>query len=481
MSTRGVAIVGAGMAGLSCALALAGRGFDVTLYERDPAPDSLGESAAATAQRRRGVPQAVHPHFFMGRLREGLRAQHPELLARLAAAGAGDGRFEDSLHPIARRRYAARTSDAKLTSIAARRTTFEWAMRRYVEERGLARIESGVEVTGLVGTSASPARVEGLRMNDASGRAKDITAAVVVDASGRSGSLAKDLGRFGVQTAVEQHDAGIFYFTRHYELLPGRELPSSHGLPGLLFADFVVGALPADSGTFTVTYQVYRDDPELIAVVRDPERFQALCMQLPVIARWVDPAQAKPTSEVFGFGGMDAFWRSTSFEGLPLVHGFFFVGDTAVRTNPRYGRGCTWAFVSARLLAEALSASLDPRERALRYERGLARELRADWETTLAMDRASRARFEVAVGRRAARLGDRARERFASLLDEAQLAEPEVFRSIWSGYHGLSRMSAWSRRPRVWLGLARFALERRRLAPLLAERVARPTRARMLG
>jgi 2-polyprenyl-6-methoxyphenol hydroxylase-like FAD-dependent oxidoreductase len=475
-----VAVVGAGIAGLSCALALAGRGFDVSLFERDPAP-AADESASDVAQRRRGVPHAVHPHFFMGRLREQLRARHPELLTRLAEAGAGEGRFADSLHPLARAHHTPRAEDAALTSIAARRTTFERAMRAYVEQHALARITYAVEVTGLIAESSPLVRVRGLRVRRASGESEEVPADVVIDASGRSGSFARELGAFGVRLREERHDAGIFYFTRHYELLPGCEAPASHGLPGLIFADFIVGALPADRGGFTVTYQVQRDDPEMIAAVRDPQRFQALCMQLPAIARWVDPARARPTSEVFGFGRMDAFWRSAVANGEPLVLGLHFVGDTAVRSNPKYGRGCTWSLLSAELLATELCAGRDPRLRALRYDAALERTLRRDWRTMLAMDRASRARFEVAARRRTARLSDVAREAFTTLVDEAQLADAAFFREVWTGYHGLSEMDAWMRSRGAWLRLARHVLARRRRRAQLAERSARPSRAAMLG
>ncbi len=480
MNERRVAVVGAGIGGLSCALALAGSGFEVTIYERDAAPAAGAEHANETARRRRGVPHAVHPHFFMGRLREALRARHPELLARLVHAGGGEGRFEEALHPLARARYVPRAGDAALTSISARRTTFEWEMRRYVEERGLARIESGAEVLGLLGERAMPARVDGVRVQRKSGEIEDVRAPVTIDASGRSSALARELSALGVRLAEEHHDAGIFYFTRHYELLPGREFPASHGLPGLLFADFVVGALPSDAGAFTVTYQVQRDDPEMIAVVRDPARFHALCMQLPVLARWVEPQRARPTSDVFGFGQMDTFWRSTLADGLPDALGFFLVGDAAVRTNPRYGRGCTWSFVSAALLAKTLTETADPRERALRYDRALERELRADWRTMLAMDRASRARFEVAAGRRSAGIADFTREAVTRLLDEAQLADASFFRGIWTGYHGFTGMTAWMRSPRAWLGLGRHAVLRRRRRDALSERMQRPSRAEIL-
>jgi 2-polyprenyl-6-methoxyphenol hydroxylase-like FAD-dependent oxidoreductase len=468
-----IAVVGAGIGGLACALALGRRGFEVTLYERDAAHGEGFSGASDIAYRRRGVPHAVHPHFFMGRLRELVLAHHPALLARFAEAGAGEGRFEEALHPSARSRFRAHPGDAALTSIAARRTTFERVLREYVQERGLARIVSGAEVIALLCDASESVRVRGLRL-----AGNDVEADVVVDASGRTGTLARELGG---RVCEEQYDAGILYFTRHYRLAPGRDFPVSHGIPGLIFADFIVGALPADNGVFTVTYQVYRDDLEMIAAVRDPERFHALAMQLPTLARWVNPEQAVPASDVFGFGQMDAFWRSLVVRGEPRVLGLHFVGDAAVRSNPKYGRGCTWSLVSAELLGDALESAASPRARALRYAAALERDFRADWRTMLEMDRGWRARFEGAAGLRARTLADRASDAFAELVDEAQVSDGDFFREIWRGYHGLARMDAWMRKPSAWLRLARHAAQRTSRRAALAERRVRPSRAQILA
>jgi hypothetical protein len=99
----------------------------------------------------------------------------------------------------------------------------------------------------------------------------------------------------------------------------------------------------------------------------------------------------------------------------------------------------------------------------------------------LAMDVASRERFEVAVGRRRPTLADLARGAFADLVDEAQFVDAEFFRAIWSGYHGFRGMADWTRSPAAWLRLSRHALARRARAPLLAERRVRPSRAEILA
>jgi hypothetical protein len=54
---------------------------------------------------------------------------------------------------------------------------------------------------------------------------------------------------------------------------------------------------------------------------------------------------------------MDSYWRKTVLAERPGVVGYFCVGDSAVRSNPRFGRGCTWATLAAHALADLLAAA----------------------------------------------------------------------------------------------------------------------------
>jgi 2-polyprenyl-6-methoxyphenol hydroxylase-like FAD-dependent oxidoreductase len=217
-----------------------------------------------------------------------------------------------------------------------------------------------------------------------------------------------------------------------------------------------------------------------MALAKDPDRFQALCERLPSIAPWVSADTSEPMGGVHGFGMMDAFWRRAVVDGKSQVTGFFFLGDTAVRSNPKFGRGCTWAAVAAHQLAEIIAGTNDPTERLARYEEMLEKEFRADWETMLANDRSIRRQFEVAAGLRRPTLRDRLTAMLDARLNEAMIMDPDVFRAIWSGYHGFTGMAAWTRRPEIWLRLLRLAvLGPGKFGSIIRERRLRPTRPEM--
>ncbi len=475
---RRVTIVGAGIGGLMSALALQRVGIETIVLERDPAPPTGVTPADSMAWLRAGVPQSRHPHFFMGRLRLLLERHYPDLVARLFEAGAGENALPDYLHPAFRRRYRARPQDDRLRSLNLRRTTFEMVVRDYVCEQPGVTVRNGVRATGLEASATGmPIEVTGVRCDND----EIVSADAVIDASGRFSALADDLQRLGVAFDRDQRDSGICYLTRHYRLNPGASYPAAFGLPGAPFDDFVVGALPADNGAFTVTFQVYREDRQVLRALRDPDHFQAMCRAVGVLEPWVAAQRSHPTSGVYGFGHMDSFWQRSVSNGTPQVLGFFSVGDSAVRSNPKFGRGCTWSTLAAHELARLLATDLSPAARVRAYEAFLETEFRADWQTMRAIDRGAEAAFEVATGRRAPRLAERTRLAVDRHVNAALLSEPGLFRDVWAGYHGFSRMSAWLRRPSNWLALVRAGLESRRHGSLVATARTRPPRAALAG
>ena len=179
-------IVGAGPTGLYTAIALARRGHQVTVIDRDPGPDG------GQWWDRKGVMQFHHPHFFRQQVGDALLAEMPEVWQGLLAAGAvpailpGQPGMPAGLH--------------------CRRVTFERVLRAAVEAVPGVRLRTGHvdEVCGERG------RVTGVTVG---GQRAD--ADLVIDAGGRGGRLTRAL-----RAPAEGGDCGIAYVSRQYQRLP---------------------------------------------------------------------------------------------------------------------------------------------------------------------------------------------------------------------------------------------------------------------
>ena len=87
-ATKTIAIVGAGICGLCCGLALAKNGYSVTIYERDvPLPNGDPDDIFFSWTRR-GASQFRHPHAFLAVMSNLLEEQFPDLMPEFFKAGA---------------------------------------------------------------------------------------------------------------------------------------------------------------------------------------------------------------------------------------------------------------------------------------------------------------------------------------------------------------------------------------------------------
>jgi hypothetical protein len=168
-----------------------------------------------------------------------------------------------------------------------------------------------------------------------------------VVASGRGSNVVQRLHAAGISIDEEHHPSQTVYYTGHYRLVEGARFPPLSGLPAVDFAGFTLGALPADNGTFTITLAVWKDDRLLVTAGKDLDVFEQICASVPKIRPWVDPERAEPMSGILTFASMDYLWRRTVHDGSPAVLNLFLVGDSGIRTNPKFGRGCTWGSLAA--------------------------------------------------------------------------------------------------------------------------------------
>ncbi|MFZ5718407.1 MAG: NAD(P)/FAD-dependent oxidoreductase [Pseudomonadota bacterium] len=442
-----VLVIGAGMAGLWTAMALADGRREIVVLDRDPPPPDGGADAAFADWTRRGVGHLRHSHAFLARLRTIVRDKHPALLDALMAEGVRELGFEGSLTAQHKKAYKPEPIDGDLAILTSRRTTLELVMRRYAEGLPGVVMRPQTFVKDLIIAPGEPPRVTGVRLEDGS----ELTADVVVDAAGRTSQAPEILAAAGARIPESSEPCGVIYFTRHYRLLEGQTEPprTRAGTTGDLgFLKF--GVFPGDNGCFSITLCVPEVEEEMRKAIVDPEVFDAICRRLVGLEPWIAPERASPTSRVFGMGQLESRWREMAPGGRPAVLGFFPVGDCVVRTNPLYGRGCSFAAVSAYELAKSLDAESDPARRLLGYRAGLERELRPYYDVMRKADQSAIRRAEAALAPpKPASLRSRILKSF--LEDGVAVAirtDVELLRQFLRGFHMLEHPQAWLKRPR---------------------------------
>ncbi len=425
-----VVVVGGGIGGLACALFLAPRGHDVTILDRDPADLPGDRDAAWVGWERRGVPQFRHIHLFNARGRNLLRDEAPAVFAALHAAGAGEIRLGDG-------------DDDDLVRLTCRRTTYELVLRRAVQSDTRARFVGGVAVTGLC---AADRRITGVRSAGGAEWAAD----VVVDASGRRSQVAAWLADLGLASPPREEQAeGTVAYTRWYRL-------RSEASASLLRADlgYAVGVVaPADDGVFCVTFGCLAEDPVMRAL-RDPAAFDAAAAAIPSLAAWTAPDRATVESGVLAMADRANRLVRLMADGSPVATGLVLLGDSAMCTNPGYGRGVGLALVHARALAQVLEeAGDDPERVTTAFENFTATELEPWYRQAVAGDR-----VRLAIGRRAlageplARIGggaDGPAVRFARAAPLAVERDPIVRRASHRAFQLLDPPSSYWGNPDI--------------------------------
>ena len=382
-------VIGASIAGLAAALALAERGAEVKIVEADPAPDADDPEDAFLRWSRRRVPQSRHSHAFLARLRNMVREAYPDFYSALLELGAMEIRLLDA-PPRSLGTLAPERGDEELVTLGCRRTTFEWALRRYVSGLPQVEILCGEAVEGLVARGGAPPDVRGVRVGDGAGT---IAADLVVDASGRASRAADWLEEIGAPRPREHRSpSAILYYTRFYRRRAERDFPPPGREPTMADFGWIKYAIfPGDNRAYSITFAAHLSLQRL-KVLYNVEAFEMLVRMLPGIAPFVDPELAEPLPvlgrEVLAMGGLEnCLRRFVDPRGLPLAAGFFVVGDAAYHTNPLYGRGTSQAFMHARFLGEALDAASGDRVRAARFLDEAARaEIEPFYRSSVAAD-----------------------------------------------------------------------------------------------
>lgn len=451
--TESVIVIGAGIGGLCTALMLAPTGRRVTILERDGPIGDADPDTLFRDWRRTGVGHLRQSHAFLARLRSIIKSEHPQLLEDLKAMGVRELTFDMMLTPGQQKRYRPAPEDHEMTFVTSRRTTLELAIRRYVDQLDGVTIRSGFLVRRL-DTEEMPDGVIEVRgvFGEQDGAELRLTADLVIDASGKSGFIFDQLVEESANVREEKEDAGILYFTRHYRLLTGQQEPDRNENPPASgdLGYLKYGVFPGDNGNFSITIALPEVEFELRKSILDPEIFHRITLQLPGLLPWTNDTRSEPTSKVFGMGDLVSRWRDMVVDGKPATRRYFALGDTLVRTNPLYGRGCSFAAVGAQVLRQVLDETSDMDARAIAYHTRLTSELRPFYLTQRRQDRSAikRAKETLTPGFKP---GLKAKLMTSFIDDGVRIAvrsDVRLLREAMRGFHMLDHPDKWLGRPR---------------------------------
>lgn len=438
-------VIGAGMAGLTAARALAAHFEQVTVLERDHLADA--------AAQRAGTPQALHVHGLLAGGLNALAELFPGFEDDLVRAGAVplrgglDIRVErPGFDPFPMR-------DLGVLTYAVSRPVIEFIVRQRVLQQANISLQTESRVTELV-AGADGASVVGLRCEGANGQLRMLPADLVVDASGRGAptlKLLQTLGYASPETTTIGVDIG--YATATYEIPhdAGRGWLGVMTFPKAPQSSRGALMLPQEDGCWMVSLGGRGADKppgdeagflDYARQLRTPTIYNAIrgARRVGAISRYVFPQSLRRHFE-----------RVQNFP-----RGLLPFGDAVCVFNPIYGQGMSVAAQEAVLLRRVLARSKadnDPLAALGTLAPAFFAELLPRLETPWAMAAIPDFIFPDTKGQRPPDLERTLKVAFAMLRLAAR--RPDVHKLVLEVQHLLKPRSAY-RRP---LLMARVLME----------------------
>jgi len=397
------------------------------VVERDSLPEKPGA--------RRGVPQTVHSHGLLKRGSNILEQLFPGLEAELVADGAIlTDEIADTLILTQGDAFPRFTSDLIVPSCS--RGLLEWSIRRRLLKNDRLQFIDATQVKKLL-TDETKSRITGLQLLDRDSlQLGELTADLVVDASGRQSQTPKWLQELGYRAPAETKvNAFLGYTTRWYEC----PKPLDADWKTLLVmpkapSDSRSGVLAAMEGNRWVLslYGFNRDYPPT-----DEEGFLEFARSLSNPALYKAIKDAKPISPIYSFHNTEN--RLRHYDKLKLPEGFVVMGDAVFAFNPFYGQGMTTAAMGAIELDRCLDLQFQSRTDLTglsdRFQKQLAQSLQAAWMFATNRDRAWLSPVDATTTGKKLNWIDRLSKQYWQEVEALLKSNPESHRSLMEIYH----------------------------------------------
>jgi 2-polyprenyl-6-methoxyphenol hydroxylase-like FAD-dependent oxidoreductase len=345
-------VIGAGMAGLAAAGALAGHFEQVTVLERD----GLSQAAA----HRPGTPQDRHLHGLLPGGQRALGRLFQDFERDFARSGAVPLRAAQGIRQELPGLGALPARDFGWRFHGASRPLIEFTTRRQVERLRNVTMRAGCRVLEII-ASPGGAAVTGVSYESAEGRRGNLAADLVIDASGRCSPTLGLLSAIGRPLPSETSiDVDFHYSTARFAIpaevpFEWRGVATPAKAPERIRGGFM---LPIEDNCWVLalTGRLGEQPPA------DPEGFMAYARQLETRTIYDAIRHARRQGEIVRFAFPASVWRH--FERLDAFpRGLLPLGDGICRFNPIYSQGMSVAAQEACALRQLLSeraADADP-------------------------------------------------------------------------------------------------------------------------
>ena len=350
-----VIVLGAGIAGLLTAAAMAGESAAITIVERDVLPDKPID--------RRGTPRAPHLHSVLSRGWLTIEDLLPGFLTELKAAGSivlDDPHLGARIHvqngPYTLNRTDPIADPVALAMHLATRALVEHQLRRRVARLPNVTIADGHDVVDLV--AGQPNRITGVTISDrATGETRSLGADLVVDATGRGSRTPLLLEQLGLGRPPQQSFSvhGVYYSQRlaipedttFAERLVLVVPPTGAGRGGLT---------TGENGTWTLTVATHAGNTHAAPTTFTEMLAEAQRFLPPHVYKALQ--SARPLSDVLVHRYTGGTWHR--YDRYPThPRGLVVVGDAGCCLDPIHGQGITLAALHAHALREHVRSLCD--------------------------------------------------------------------------------------------------------------------------